>query len=86
EAAAAVTTVSQNMRDIPTDQLQAATEKAFILADTFDADIADSTKTANTLMKNFGIESGQAFDLMTVAFQKGGNFSDELLDTLNEYA
>lgn len=82
----AVTTVRQNIQELNNAQLEDITKKALILRDTFDADVAESTRTASVMMKNFGIEVADAMDLMTVGFQKGGNFSDELLDTMREYS
>ena len=86
EAAEAVTTVGKNMEGLPADQIEAAAEKAFTLKDAFGAEIVDSTKAAGTMMENFGISADEAFDLMTVGFQKGGDYSGELIDTLNEYS
>lgn len=86
EVAGALTTVKKNMKGVANVDLQGLTESAFTLSDVFGADIAKSTQTAGTLMQNFGIDGQKAFDLMTVGFQKGGDFSGELLDTLNEYA
>jgi phage-related minor tail protein len=86
EVAEALALVKKNMEGVSDTDLQGLTEQAFILRDTFGADIAQSTKTASTMMKNFGIDGQKAFDIMTVGFQKGGDYSGELLDTLNEYA
>lgn len=86
EVATSLTTLKKNMKGVTDADLQGLTESAFILQDAFGADISQSTKTAGTLMKNFGIDGQKSFDLMTVGFQKGGDFSGELLDTLNEYA
>lgn len=38
------------------------------------------------MMKNFSIDGQTAMDLITVGFQKGGDYSGELLDTLREYS
>ncbi len=78
--------IKQNMKDLNNGELEKVAESAYILKDAFDAEINESTRTASVLMKTFGIESQEAFDLMTVGFQRGGNFSDELLDTLREYS
>lgn len=85
-AADGVATVAKNMKDIPSDQLENVAKQAFTVSDAFDQDINEVTRTANQLMKQFGIDSTQAFDLMTKGFQSGLDFSGELLDTLNEYA
>ncbi|MBP3953615.1 phage tail tape measure protein [Bacillus suaedae] len=79
-------TVKQNIKGLNDEDLKTVTENAYILQDAFGADIQESTKTASTLMKNFGIDADEAFDLMTRGFQEGGDYSGELLDSLNEYA
>ncbi|WP_342045989.1 phage tail tape measure protein [Bacillus sp. OTU530] len=78
--------VSVNMRNMPKEEIQKVTEYAETLAETFDSDVVDSTKTANQLMKTFGLTSDEAFDLLTTGYQKGLDFSGEFLDTVNEYA
>lgn len=78
--------VKQNIQDLNDADLQKVTEQAFTLQDIFGAEISESTRTASVMMKNFGIDATSAMDLMTVGFQKGGNYSDELLDTMREYA
>lgn len=85
EASEAVAMLKQQLGDIPDAELKAAAESAFVLQDAFGADIQQSTATASVMMKNFGIDSQTAFDLMTVGFQKGGDYSGELLDTMREY-
>lgn len=78
--------IKQNMKDLNNGELEKVAESAYILKDAFDAEINETTRTASVLMKTFGIESEEAFDLMAVGFQRGGNFTDELLDTLREYS
>lgn len=78
--------VKQNIQGISNEALPDVTEKAFIFQKVFKADIPESTRTASVMMKNFGIDATTAFDLMTYGMQNGGNFSDELLDTLREYS
>lgn len=78
--------VKQNIQNISDEALPKVTEQALVLQKTFGAEVNESTRTASVMMKNFGIDATTAMDLMTVGFQKGGNFSDELLDTLREYS
>lgn len=78
--------VRKNIGDLAEDEMQKVTEGAMTISELFGADIADSTKSAGTLMKNFGLDGQAALDLITVGFQKGGDYSGELLDTLNEYS
>lgn len=86
DATESLSIIKRNMKDIPVDQLEKVAEKAFILQDAFGAELVDSTKVAQTMMTNFGISADEAFDLMTRGFQEGGDYSGELLDTLNEYS
>ena len=74
------------MAGLADSELKSVTEGAMTIADVFGAEVADSTKAAGTMMKNFGISGQDALDLITVGFQKGGDYSGELLDTLNEYS
>lgn len=82
----AVGTVRKNMGEMADGELQKVTEGAMTIADVFGAEVVDSSKAAGTMMKSFGISGQDALDLITVGFQKGGDYSGELLDTLNEYS
>jgi len=82
----AVKNVKLNMAGLAENELQAVATGAMVIADVFETDVTDTTKTAGTMMKNFGIDGQSAMDLITVGFQKGGDYSGELLDTLNEYS
>ena len=86
EAADAVTQIKASMGDISDAELQTATESAFALSKAFGVDVAESTKTASVMMKNFKIDSGEAFDIMTAAMQASGDVSQDMLDTLWEYS
>ncbi|TCP32188.1 phage-related minor tail protein [Scopulibacillus darangshiensis] len=81
-----LTTVKRNIQDINDQDLKKVTTGALGLNEAFEADVNESTRTASVLMKNFKLSGTDAFDLMTVGFQKGGDFSGELLDTLREYS
>jgi len=81
-----IATVRKNIAGLTDNELRGITEGAMTIADVFGAEVSDSTKTAGTMMKNFGISAQDSLDLITVGFQKGGDYSGELLDTLNEYA
>lgn len=86
EASNAVAQVYQIMGDIPAKELENITNKAFAMAQAYDADINETTRAASQLMQQFGIDSTDAMDMMTVAFQRGGNYSSELLDSISEYS
>jgi TP901 family phage tail tape measure protein len=67
-------------------ELENTTKNAIVLRDTFDMDVNETTNTANSLMKQFGITSEQAFNLIAQGAQNGANKNGDLLDSLNEYA
>lgn len=66
--------------------LQGFTESAFALRDTFEYDISESVRAANTMMEQFGVDGQYAFDLIASGAQNGLDFSGELLDSINEYS
>ena len=67
-------------------ELQAATEAGFALRDTFGYDLAESARTASSLMKNFRIDAEKAYNIIAVGAQNGADQNGDLLDTLNEYS
>ncbi|MCM3567848.1 phage tail tape measure protein [Neobacillus mesonae] len=67
-------------------ELQKATENALVYRDVWGEEVSQSIKATDTMMKNFGITSTQAFNLMAQGAQKGLNKSDELIDSANEYS
>ncbi len=67
-------------------ELENTTKNALLMRDTFGFEINESIKATDTMMKNFGITSDQAFNLLAQGAQKGLNKSDELIDSANEYA
>ena len=67
-------------------ELQAATEAGFALRDTFGYDLAESARTASSLMKNFQIDAKKAYNIIAVGAQNGADQNGDLLDTLNEYS
>lgn len=86
DAAEAVVTVSKNLADLPTDEIEKITGYAGILADRFEIDISQSTNAAGMVMEAFGGTATEAFDLMTYGLQNAKGDGGELLDVFNEYA
>ncbi|WP_046946998.1 phage tail tape measure protein, partial [Bacillus cereus] len=82
----ALVKVFQNMRDVPYDELQMASEDVLTLAKIYDVDLNEATRGAGQLMSQFGISTQETFDLLAAASQRGLNYSDELFDNLSEYA
>jgi phage-related minor tail protein len=56
------------------------------LQKTFGVELTESFNAAQTLVKNFGISTEEAFDLIVSGFQKGLNNSDDFLESVNEYS
>lgn len=78
-----VKTQIQGISDV---DLKNVTEDLLTLRDTFDMDENETLRGAQQLMKQFGISSKEAFDLMATGAQNGLNKSDELGDNISEYA
>ena len=86
DVADAVANVKKQLGDLPADELQTITESAFALSDTFEYDIAESTRAAKALVDNFGISGERAMELIAAGAQNNLNYSDELIDSINEYS
>ena len=86
DVAEAMATVNQNMSYLDDSALQKCTEYAYTLSDTFGVDVEESTRAADSLIKNYGVSAREAFNLMTQGMQSGLNFSDELFDNIDEYS
>lgn len=86
DVANAVANVKKQLGDLPADQLQTITESAFALSDTFEYDVAESTRAAKAMVDNFGISGEYAMELIATGAQSNLNFSDELIDSINEYS
>lgn len=68
------------------EELKTATKNGYLLRDTFGMEIAESSRTATALMKNFGISAEDAYNLIAVGAQNGANRNGDLLDVLSEYS
>lgn len=78
--------VKQQMQGISDVDLKNVTEDLLTLRDTFDMDENETLRGAQQLMKQFGITSKEAFDLMATGAQNGLNKSGELGDNISEYS
>ncbi|EKS8368572.1 phage tail tape measure protein [Bacillus cereus] len=78
--------VYQNMRNVPHEELQGASENVLTLAKLYDVDLNEATRGAGQLMSQFGLSTQETFDLLAAGAQEGLNYSDELFDNLSEYA
>ena len=82
----AVAMVNRNMANLDQNGLTAATEGALALRDAFEYDVAESTRAAEAIRKNFGSSAEEAFGLIAAGAQNGLDYSGELIDTINEYS
>ena len=78
--------VKTQMQGISDVDLKDVTEDLLTLRDTFGMDENETLRGAQQLMKQFGISSQEAFDLMATGAQNGLNKSDELGDNISEYS
>ncbi|HBG4733719.1 TPA: phage tail tape measure protein [Clostridioides difficile] len=69
-----------------TGNIQSLTEKAIGFRDVFGYEVSESIRSADALMRNFGISGDEAFNLMAQGQQRGMDYSGELLDNINEYS
>ena len=86
DVADAMSKVDQNMSYLDDSALQSVTKYAMTLSDTLGYDVSESTRAADTLIRNFGIEADQAFNLIAQGAQNGLDFSGEMIDSINEYS
>ncbi|MFP5111823.1 phage tail tape measure protein [Bacillaceae bacterium C204] len=85
DIANSMATVKQNT-GLTGAELEKTTQNALMLRDTFELDVTESTNAANSMMKQFGISSDEAFNLIAQGAQNGANKNGDLIDSLNEYA
>lgn len=52
----------------------------------FDVEFKETLKAANTLTKEFGIESAEAIGLINLGLIQGANINDDFLDQIREYS
>lgn len=67
-------------------ELSYTTKDALVLRDTFDFDVNESVRTVDMMMKQFGVSSDEAFDVIAKGAQLGLDKNGNLLDSFNEYA
>ncbi|MEG2451129.1 MAG: phage tail tape measure protein, partial [Clostridia bacterium] len=86
DIAGSMALVNQQMGNLSDEQLQKTTEHAYLLNDTFGIDINESLRSVNSMMKQFGITSEQAYNLLAQGAQNGLNQNGDLADQLSEYS
>ena len=73
-------------KDLNNEDLTNLTSQVISLSERTGTDVAENVRGTSQLMKAFGLDSTQAFDLVASGYKNGLNYSDDFMDTLNEYA
>lgn len=68
------------------EELEYLTQDALMLRDTFDMDVQESLRGADSLMEQFGSTGTEAMAMIAEATQKGMNKNGDLVDTIEEYS
>ena len=78
--------VSNILGDLPDDELQSVVEKSYLLEDAYDMDFQENIRGVSSLMKQFGITSEEAYELINSGAQNGLNQNQDLTDQIAEYS
>jgi len=68
------------------DELKSMSQNALLVSDVFKYDITESTRSADMLIKQFGLSADEAYGLIVQGAQNGLDKNGDLLDTINEYS
>lgn len=78
--------VKTQLKDLNTTDLKNVTEQAIALRDLYGYEVSESIRSVKALMDNFKISAEDAFDFIAQGKKEGLDFSNELLDNINEYS
>lgn len=81
----AMAEVTKQLGDMDDAELQNITESAYALQSE-GYEIKESIRASKAMMNQFGISGEEAMNLIATGYQKGLDFSDEMLDSLSEYS
>lgn len=79
------TRLTKQFTDKSGEDLKNYRNKVQGIADTFNADFKEVLRSANSLTKQFGIDSDEALKLVQDGFIAGADINGEFLDSLREY-
>ncbi len=82
----AVIKIKRNLGNLDDGTLNAITQQAIILEDTFEVDMNETLRGAKGLMKNFGLSAQEAMDYIITGTQEGLDWTSELGDNISEYS
>lgn len=86
EATEATAIMKQAFGDLDNASLANLTSQVMTLSERTGTDVQENVRGTQQLMRAFGLESKQAFDLVAEGYKNGLNVSGDFMDTLNEYA
>ena len=87
DIAASMGTIKQIMGEgMGAEELEEMTQNALMLRDTFDLEVSESVRAANSLMDQFGLSGEEAYNMIAQGAQNGLNQNGDLLDVINEYS
>lgn len=78
--------VTIQLKDLNEQDLQNITEKAIALRDLFGYEVSESVRAVKAMMDNLNVTADEAFNLIAEGKKQGLDFSNELLDNINEYS
>lgn len=89
DATRALATAQKSLGGFITDGEQGIKEftvTAAGIAKVFDEDVNKVIQSARPIIQQYGLAGQEAGDLIAYAMQNAGNYQDDVLDTMNEYA
>ncbi len=86
DIADAMSQVKVQLKDVNSQDLKNITEKAIALRDLFGYDVSESIRAVKSMMDNFNVSADEAFNLIAEGKKQGLDFSNELIDSVNEYS
>lgn len=78
--------IKQQMKELSDKELADVTKATMLMNKQFGTDTNEVTRTIDTMMKNLGVSSTEATDILIAGFQGGLNSTGEWLDTMREYS
>lgn len=86
DVARSMALVKQYTGELDSGKLRDMTKNGIAMRDVFDMDLSETIRGVDGLVKNMGVTSEEAFDLMAAGAQNGLNKSGELGDNIAEYS
>lgn len=86
EATQATALMKGAFEDLNNEDLTNLTSQVISLSERTGTDYKENIKGTKQLMNEFGFDAKQSWDLVAKGYQSGLNYSDDFMDTLNEYA